>query len=567
MLVPAGAHYHFGCLFDLKAENQAATDWSDLLKQIRAWITRKYPDNQPLRGRWFFSGGEWRLLGTPRVWVKTEVAQRAGPDGFPHYWALRYEHPCEDIASRQWRTDIGVTALSSVRYRFSLTTTHWLLPGYIGQEPEAPQPTAPGIVPALLGSPRWTAWAGSERLRTEPEAVNVGEGERLRSRLEDPLRQCALVVIARERDSDLLKINPTHLARLLAGNACVLAATSTEVDRELEYILPRGFRWSNGMVRVFQPGVRFDREADARRHRFFRREDIDSLTAEVVEGMIVRGVARRSRTWAVDGVGSIEDTLAKQREIRLQDLRQSASDASLEQRVKLQDDLIEAVDEENRSLSGQIDVLKKELEEVGADRAELESSISTLEYERDYHKGAALEAEQRARQLSDQRAILSHLRKLPETVPEIIEVIERIWADRIVFTERAKVSAQKASINKARSEISQVWECLWAMATDLHDILFQSESNKGNIPQEFRARTGFELTFTEGKQTKQDKKFMRLRQDLFRGREVDITAHVKYGNTPPRCLRVHFCPLHEEKIIVVGHCGDHLDTYGTQRLP
>jgi len=566
MLVPAGAHYHFGCLFDLKAEKHAPTDWADLLKQIRAWISRKYPDNQALGGRWFFTGGEWRLLVTPRVWVKTEVAQGAGVEGVPQYWALRYEHPCDDVASRQWRTDIGVTALGSARYRVSLTTTHWLLPGYIGQEPEAPQPTAPGIVPALLGSPRWSAWAGSERLGTEPEPLNVGDGEKLRSRLEDSRRQCVLVVIARERDSDLLKINPTRLARLLAGNACVLAATSTGVDRELEYVLPRPFRCSNGMVRVFQPGVRFDREADARRHRFFRREELDSLTPDAVEGMIVRGVARRSRVWRVDGVGSIEDTLTKQRELRLQELRRSASDASLEERVKLQDDLIEAVDEENRTLSGQVAALKKELEEALADRSELENSISTLEYERDYHRRSAVEAEQRARQLSDQREILSHLREMPESLSDVIEVVGRIWSDRIVFTERAKASAQKASINKARSELPQAWKCIWAMATELHELLFQPDSAKGNIPQEFRVRTGFELTFTEGKQTKQDKKFMRLRRDVFRGREIDITAHVKYGNTDPRCLRVHFCALHSERIIVVGHCGDHLDTYGTQWL-
>jgi cell division protein FtsB len=282
--------------------------------------------------------------------------------------------------------------------------------------------------------------------------------------------------------------------------------------------------------------------------------------------MIVRGIARRSRTWIVDGVGSIEDALAKQRGIRLQELRQSASDASVDERVKLQDDLIEAVDEENRSLSGEIGALKKELEEASAERIELESSISALEYDRDYHRRSAIEAEQRARQLSNQRAILSHLRNMPESLSDIIEVIERVWADRIVFTERAKTSAQKASISKARAELPQAWKCIWAMATDLHDLLFQSDSSKGNIPQEFRARTGFEITFTEGKQTKQDKKFMRLRRDMFRGREVDITAHVKYGNTAPRCLRVHFCPLHDEKVIVVGHCGDHLDTYGTQWL-
>ncbi len=336
MLVPAGAHYHFGCLFELKACALDGGGRADLIRQIRSWIWRKYPDGKPLGSRWFFSGGEWRMPGVPRVWVRTQAACGTDSQEIPQDWALRYEHPCERVTARQWRTDVGVTVLGPDRYRFSLTTTHRLLPGYIGQEPEPPQPTAPGIVPALLESAGWTAWAGSERLRAEPEALSVGDGERLRSRLADPLRQCALVVIVRDRDSDLLRVNSIRLARLLAGNASVLVASTVGVERELDYLLPRAFRCWNGTVRIYQPDVRFDVERDARRHRYFRPEQIAALTAEAVEEMIVRGIARRSRTWVVDGVGCIEDVVTKQREIRLHELRMSAtSDASLEERVKL----------------------------------------------------------------------------------------------------------------------------------------------------------------------------------------------------------------------------------------
>lgn len=39
---------------------------------------------------------------------------------------------------------------------------------------------------------------------------------------------------------------------------------------------------------------------------------------------------------------------------------------------------------------------------------------------------------------------------------------------------------------------------------------------------------------TEGKQTKSDKKLMKLRRIKYEGAEVDITPHVKYGKKPPR---------------------------------
>ena len=69
---------------------------------------------------------------------------------------------------------------------------------------------------------------------------------------------------------------------------------------------------------------------------------------------------------------------------------------------------------------------------------------------------------------------------------------------------------------------------------------------------------------TEGKQTKNDKNLVKLRKLKYMGAEVDITLHVKYGSKAPKCLRVHFYADHERQMLVVGHCGDHLDTYGSQ---
>jgi hypothetical protein len=49
------------------------------------------------------------------------------------------------------------------------------------------------------------------------------------------------------------------------------------------------------------------------------------------------------------------------------------------------------------------------------------------------------------------------------------------------------------------------------------------------------------------------------------GKEWDMTPHVKWGNSAPKCLRVYFAVDRDQKRLIVGHCGDHLDTYGTRR--
>jgi len=37
------------------------------------------------------------------------------------------------------------------------------------------------------------------------------------------------------------------------------------------------------------------------------------------------------------------------------------------------------------------------------------------------------------------------------------------------------------------------------------------------------------------------------------------------GTKPPRVLRIHFHRDNENRRIIIGHCGDHLPNYSTQK--
>ena len=565
MQAPVAAQFHFGCVFTLCGTDGASPSWNDLTRAVQVWIGAKHGNTRDLAHPRFYLGGEWRPLGRERVVVTTERALGSGREEVPEFWAVRYEHPCDEVYFRQWRTDIGITALQDGSFRFALSTIHWLLPGYIGEEPAAPVPTAPRIVSTLVDSPTWSAFAGTERLRTKPEVLMAGAAPGLVDRIQSSRRLSPIVLATREFDTGRLKLDTVRLSRLLAGTATVVEVASTAIDKELEWFLPEPFRCWNGMVRIYQPAVRLDRAPDAKRHRFFKRDHIDALTPDAVEGMIVRGIARRSRSLAADGVlVTIDDVIAKQRESRLAELRQLTDDKALREQLAIQGELLEAADEDHKTLSGQIRELQAQLEEAEEGQADLQDEVASLSYEKEQLRRAAGEAEGRVRQMQAQRATLTSLRSLPQSLPEIVGLVERFWPDRIVFTDRAKASAKRAGVNKARSDLDEAWRCLWAMATDLHEILFSDTGAKGDVAQRFLDRSGFEVTLTEGKQTKNDKNLMKLRKLKYMGAEVDITPHVKYGSKAPKCLRVHFYADHEKKVVVVGHCGDHLDTYGSQ---
>ena len=102
------------------------------------------------------------------------------------------------------------------------------------------------------------------------------------------------------------------------------------------------------------------------------------------------------------------------------------------------------------------------------------------------------------------------------------------------------------------------------MALQLHRLHFDTQS--ADIERDFRDATGLELALSEGKLTKQMKQAKRERKRTYRGAEIDITPHVKVDGRPSGRLRIHYHADHENRVIVVGHCGDHLTTAGTQKI-
>ena len=113
-----------------------------------------------------------------------------------------------------------------------------------------------------------------------------------------------------------------------------------------------------------------------------------------------------------------------------------------------------------------------------------------------------------------------------------------------------------------RADVDAAWECLQALATVVPTLVFEQGVHPGQLPERFRHETGgIELTMTEGSQTNRDSRMGRLRQADLDGRTWDISPHVKWGSD----FRVHFALDGDGKRVVVGHCGDHLDTAGTRR--
>jgi hypothetical protein len=548
--VTGGSTLHYRCVFDI---SPAGPDlpWSDLPRLVHSWISAKTGD-VALEPERFVQGGRAEARHR-RIAVGTGREIGTGTLEAPQLWSARFDHPCSEVAFRQWRTDIGLTRVGD-NVRFSLLTRHWIRDGYIGEEPPPPVPSAPGIVGRVLRARAWQSFAGPQRLWDHPVELSAGQGASLRQMLEDPQRVATVVLVTRRFGTELTLVDSAKLARLLAGVAVVLEATRAEVNKEIEWVLPKGFRCWDGMVRAYLPGVHFDSEGDARRHRYFSSDQIAELTPQIVEDRLITGIARRSALQVGDAVTTLEDVSAKQREYRLAELRQAVDDTSVKEYVELlegdvkglaatiasKDQDLAFAAERNDGLSEQVD--------------ELEEQAAKMLHERDHWKAQALKATERFEKRS--RA-LDSLRRLPEDLLSALDLLEALHGGTLVFSERARKAAAKVRTY----EVQEVWQCLWAMATILRELFF-NQSVPLDVEDAFRNRTGFRLALSESSETKKDKSLMRLRKDTFEGKEIDITPHVKVGAT----FRIYFAVDRDAQRLIVGHCGEHLDTAGTRRM-
>ncbi len=107
-----GAHLHYRASFELRGKEGMNSQWADIVRDVRQWLLQRTPTDQGLLGSWFFQRGEWRPPSTTRTSIRVESAIGDGTENSPVCWATRYEHPCKEVGSRQWRTEVGITRIS-----------------------------------------------------------------------------------------------------------------------------------------------------------------------------------------------------------------------------------------------------------------------------------------------------------------------------------------------------------------------------------------------------------------------------------------------------------------------
>lgn len=577
---PPYARLHYRSAFSLAVRPDEGADekgllWTMTVKTVRRWLagglTRNgYEVNDAFGSAWFYRGGEWAPPAGRGTRVQTVARTGSGTEAAPQQWAVRFVHPCGEVAHRWWQTDICLSRAEDDTLSVAFLNYHWLAGHYVGVEPDAPPATTPSLVRLLLSMDAVEASHGNVIIRATPRVVAEQELDDFRPKLLAEARDCPVVWLALRRESEKPSIDPAVLSRALAGNAVVCVPQTLDASEYFAKTMPYRLSADDGMVRVYMPSIAASGTEDYRRHRFFLAEAVDDLGPDKVVELLAAALARRYSRRAATPAATVDDIAAAntrdQLHARIASIPESEKPdwiGELETEIERADSLSRALEEENARLRAEAEqqdaTYQESLEHLQAD-------IKAERYRRQ-------EAERRANAggASSQMAPLADavaVHGIPvESLADALSLVCKVFPDRVRVCDEAMTSAARAGFNSARDQMPYALRMLWHLATTMYDLMFVAPPKHGTIEQAFRDRTGIDLAMTERKMTKSDSNLMKLRERTIDGVTLNCIPHLKSGSDPKTALRIHFDRLESDsgKRVFIGHCGDHLDTAGTRK--
>lgn len=478
------------------------------------------------------------------------------------YWACKIvEHkPSEGRrAPREWVTEFGYEGKSVSSGIFSCVLSYRDRPGYIGMCDRDPSPSVPKIIKNILLDSDLRCFSGIDNIALSPIKLIAGQGEDFWEKLCDPNRTLPYIYISPKRlhpeDTITCLISPRKVAEHICGNAIVYYTDDMALAEEIGFVFSNEYDCYGGAIRVYFPQLNPQRDGDSYRHRY--------LSANIIQEFGEDNTYRIFRKALAEDINFYETFFRVQdcrrfqeedkRQKRIADLRRHHAEAlkaiedqsfesamalareEEEKRKKVEDDLFQEV-ENNDALCSEIDECKKEI-------FDLKQQLET-----------ARVLAQRGKDLQNAVSSRFEIREMPMTVYDVVQYFKLMFCDRIDFSEDAMKSLKTCELDS-----TVLWKVLFALATKMYSLYM---TGNGHMYDEFKRATGIICKRGEGSMTRQDKKLMRQYETDYLGEKIDIETHITY---PREEQSIHFGFSIKHEKIIVGHCGEHLDNYSTQK--
>lgn len=465
-------------------------------------------------------------------------------------WAMRYIHGDSQLTySRKWHIDVGIREISNtvcmVNVLLKYEADKYCLLKVEGDH--QPVPTIPNFVRQLVVSNTCDVALDEQFVLTcqnAPLYTNAPQtADNVFCWIQDYRRKYVIIVF----NGNSCKDQALELQKNLVGKALVVVLGDGHDMGAYLSSLPTDLYVPYNGMRVFYPMDDYTNMGAV--NRKVRASEIEANMEEITRNMLASFELHNSLA-----IRSIEDVYSL------------IATSQFKHKLNLIKQEKEAVEnshpldqsEEIARLEEELSQRTEENEYILAQCVELEGKATTYRKRIDCKDGKILELETKLRRASTLGLELARA-TYPKRLIDVVDYVEQLLSDRIVILEKAKKSAAEYS-DFSHPDIA------WNMLSDIGIKIYDLKYREGNFSEEaVRSLSRFAFSMSESSTSQGDAALMKEREIEYQGKTFVIKPHLKYGSTPPKCLRVHFAFDEQENKIVIGYIGPHLTTAGTKR--
>lgn len=517
--------------------------FSDVIVQIAFWVgsTRKsYVDPARLgagiKELRFADGASLSSLAT---------LNDQGEPVFPYHFCARLMHGQPGVPGRRWVTEVG---LRQEAPSLEVSCSVLLRTDEISAKVTDPiQVTRPRIVEQIVTRCEPSSYTpGLSVIQlTEENAAAFGY------EIEREARRHPIIEVSCDQNGQF-PVAPERLRSVLVGLAQVIEIPPQADTYRLEELLGRRYSAFGGAINIISP-FRATESGGFCKTVLFKPDRLAELVEAgvAIESEVLAVVTHQTNlphSWRHISTESVREALLRLRLQRAVSAVHGSTDVTVyEELLQEAADQLATKDRDLASARSDIEARDASLDRVAAENESLKYSLSATQ-----SKSAS---EVSADGLSEDvaSAFRASLCGRP-SLEQALLIVGALYGDRVVILDTAHSSAKDSDRGGFQHGVKAL-EMLKALADD-----YWSDLVAGKGDQQARSRFGkngfaakeAETLSAEGRKRR-----------TFRYQEQDVVMekHLKHGvkDSFAETLRIHFEWLPKDKIIVIGHCGKHLN--------
>lgn len=430
-----------------------------------------------------------------------------------------------------------------------------------------PPAGAPAVLARLLAVPGVRACARD--LSTRDIRVRTGEAERfVKYVLLDQSRTLPLLLVSRTKDENQALVDPVELQRLLHTQVIVADIDSDATREFARAVEDHGFSREfgvcfDGAARLYHPALAPGQSP--REHYLWLPYRIESFGADSttrLAGEVAERVTWRALPPRFFAILEDVDRLRSKERAASALRAEVGGGVDLATRVAAFETLVTELKQQLQVAQEERSLWEEEAARYERERNDNQTLLEMAEQERDEAKADLGVTQARLAALDSRGGGLSQpqldvLRQLStgqiSSLTNALIILEALYSDRVTVLPSARRSAEESAQFK---KPDKAWELLLQLVTNYWTAVQtggDAEGKKCFSDATFASR---ESETVEGRKEARERRTFR-----HKGADLVMWKHLKIGvkDSVAETWRCHFEFDAEEKKVVIGHCGRHLD--------